>query len=84
MASAATLKRSESIADNMPGALRQSRYYMKKCFAKYVGKGRRIMRLDHLLDEMAQVIDDQKEITKVLKSLIGYILSSTQVNLIFH
>ncbi|KAG2710851.1 hypothetical protein I3760_04G048300 [Carya illinoinensis] len=78
MASAATLKRSESIADNMPGALRQSRYYMKKCFAKYVGKGRRIMRLDHLMDEMAQVIDDQKEITKVLKSLIGYILSSTQ------
>lgn len=82
MASAATLKRSESIADNMPRALRQSRYHMRKCLAKFTGKGKRVMRPDHLMDEMAQAIDDKGEINKVLESLIGYILCSTQVNLI--
>ena len=29
------LKRSDTIADSMPDALRQSRFHMKKCFARY-------------------------------------------------
>lgn len=29
------LKRSDSIADTMPDALKQSRFHMKKCFARY-------------------------------------------------
>ncbi|KAK4490439.1 hypothetical protein RD792_001116 [Penstemon davidsonii] len=37
---AAALKRTDSIADNMPEALRQSRYHMKRCFAKYIEKGK--------------------------------------------
>ncbi|KDP35712.1 hypothetical protein JCGZ_10484 [Jatropha curcas] len=73
-----TLKRSNSISDNMPEALKQSRYHMKKCFAKYVQKGRRIMKLQHLLDEMENVIDDKFERTKVLEGILGDIWFSTQ------
>lgn len=79
MASGATLKRSDSIADNMPEALKQSRYHMKKCFAKYVEKGRRIMKLQQLLDEMENVIDDTMERAKVLQGLLGDIWYSIQV-----
>jgi sucrose synthase len=83
MASAAVLKRSESIADNMPDALRQSRYHMKKCFAKYIEKGKRIMKLHHLMDELEKAIDDKNERTQVLEGKLGYILCTTQV-LVFH
>lgn len=36
MAAALSFKRSDSIADSMPEALRQSRYQMKRCFARYI------------------------------------------------
>ncbi|XP_022846824.1 sucrose synthase 7-like [Olea europaea var. sylvestris] len=79
MASTApALKRSESIADSMPEALRQSRYHMKRCFAKYIGKGKRLMKLHHLMGEMDQVIDDKAEKTQLLDGLLGYILCTTQ------
>lgn len=29
------LKRSDSITDSMPEALKQSRFHMKRCFARY-------------------------------------------------
>ncbi|KAB5516767.1 hypothetical protein DKX38_027415 [Salix brachista] len=74
----ATLKRSDSIADNMPEAFKQSRYHMKKCFAKYIEKGRRTMKLQQLLDEMENVIDDQVERTRVLEGLLGDIWFSIQ------
>ncbi|KAG5227366.1 hypothetical protein OIU76_027867 [Salix suchowensis] len=74
----ATLKRSDSIADNMPEAFKQSRYHMKKCFAKYIEKGRRTMKLHQLLDEMENVIDDQVERTRVLEGLLGDIWFSIQ------
>ncbi|KAF4354289.1 hypothetical protein G4B88_007418 [Cannabis sativa] len=72
------VKRSESIADSMPDALRQSRYHMKRCFAKYIEKGKRVMKLHHLMDEMETVIDDKLERTRVLEGVLGYILCSTQ------
>lgn len=75
---AAALKRSESIADSMPEALRQSRYHMKRCFAKYTEKGKRLMKLHHLMSEMEQVIDDKDERTQLLDGLLGYILCTTQ------
>ncbi|XP_068303248.1 sucrose synthase 5-like [Pyrus communis] len=78
MASAAAVKRSDSIADTMPDALRQSRYHMKRCFAKYIEQGRRIMKLHHLMSEMETVIDDKDERTQVLGGVLGYILCSTQ------
>ncbi|WCJ25123.1 Sucrose synthase [Euphorbia peplus] len=73
-----SLKRSNSMTDNMPEALKQSRYHMKRCFAKYVEKGRRILKLQNLLDEMDDVIDDSFERTKVLQGLLGDIWYSTQ------
>ena len=75
----AALKRSESIADSMPDALRESRYHMKKCFAKYIEKGKRLMKLHHLMSEMEKVIDDKTEREQVLNGLLGYILCTTQV-----
>ncbi|KAL3845063.1 hypothetical protein ACJIZ3_002466 [Penstemon smallii] len=75
---AAALKRTDSIADNMPEALRQSRYHMKRCFAKYIEKGKRLMKLHHLMGEMEQVIDDKTERTQLLEGLLGYILCTTQ------
>ncbi|KAG4966513.1 hypothetical protein JHK84_041093 [Glycine max] len=78
MASAPALKRTDSVVDNMPDALRQSRYHMKRCFAKYLGKGRRIMKLHHLMEEMELVIDDKSERSQVLEGILGFILSSTQ------
>ncbi|XP_062150878.1 sucrose synthase 5-like isoform X2 [Alnus glutinosa] len=77
--SAATSKRSESTADNTPDALRQSRnHIMKRCFAKYIEKGRRTMKLHHLMDEMDIVIVDKNERNQVLEGVLGYILCSTQ------
>ncbi|KAL8038201.1 hypothetical protein ABFX02_11G089700 [Erythranthe guttata] len=75
---APALKRSESIADSMPEALRQSRYHMKRCFAKYTEKGKRLMKVHHLMKEMEQVIDDKSERTQLLEGLLGYILCTTQ------
>lgn len=79
MASATALKRSDSITDNMPGALRQSRYHMKRCFAKYLQKGRRIMKLPQLMQETEQVIDDIHERNEVMNDILGFILKSMQV-----
>ncbi|GAV61753.1 Glycos_transf_1 domain-containing protein/Sucrose_synth domain-containing protein [Cephalotus follicularis] len=76
------LKRSDSIADSMPDALRQSRYHMKNCFAKYIEKGRRIMKLHQLMHEMEMVIDDKNERSQVLDGVFGYILRSTQEALV--
>nr|CAN66156.1 hypothetical protein VITISV_032344 [Vitis vinifera] len=78
MASKPTLKRADSMAENMPDALRQSRYHMKRCFARYIGKGKRLMKLNHLMDEMEAVIDDKNERTQVLEGVLGFILCSTQ------
>ncbi|XP_075090869.1 sucrose synthase 7 isoform X4 [Nicotiana tabacum] len=77
MATAPALKRSESIADSMPEALRQSRYHMKKCFAKYIEQGKRMMKLHNLMDELEKVIDDPAERNHVLEGLLGYILCTT-------
>lgn len=79
MASVPALKRTDSIVDNMPDALRQSRYHMKRCFAKYLEKGRRIMKIHHLMEEMDRTIDDKSERNQVLEGTLGFILSTTQV-----
>ncbi|KAH6806761.1 sucrose synthase 6 [Perilla frutescens var. frutescens] len=71
MASAAAM-------DTMPDALRQSRYHMKRCFARFTGKGRRLMKLQHLQEEIEQTIEDKVERSKVMEGTIGDILSSTQ------
>ncbi|XP_042039342.1 sucrose synthase 7-like [Salvia splendens] len=75
---AAALKTSESVADSMPEALRQSRYHMKRCFAKFIEKGKRLMKLPHLMAEMEQVVDDESERSQLMDGLLGYILCTTQ------
>ncbi|KAF8407495.1 hypothetical protein HHK36_006629 [Tetracentron sinense] len=78
MASAPVFNGSDSIAESMPEASRQSRYHMKSCFARYVGMGKRLMKLHHLMDEMEKSIEDKLERTKALEGILGYILCSTQ------
>ncbi|QHO11905.1 Sucrose synthase [Arachis hypogaea] len=75
--SAPKLKRTNSITENMPDALRQSRYHMKRCFANYLEKRIRIMKLHHLIEEMEQVIDDKNERDHVFEGNLGFILSHT-------
>ncbi|KAI7734283.1 hypothetical protein M8C21_012186 [Ambrosia artemisiifolia] len=72
------MKRSESVLETMPEALRQSRYHMKKCFLKYVEKGKRMMKLHHLMEEMETVIEDRDEQAQLLEGLLGFILCTTQ------
>lgn len=76
MASSPTSKRMESLTD----ALRQSRSHMKRCFARYMEKGRQVMKLHHLMDEMEKVIDNKSERDQLLGSDFGRILRYTQVD----
>nr|APR63891.1 sucrose synthase 6 [Populus tomentosa] len=78
MASQPVLKRSETIAESMPDALMQSRYHTKKCFSRFLAPGKRLMKRQHLMDEVDESIQDQNERQKVLGGLFGYILSCTQ------
>ncbi|CAK9152797.1 unnamed protein product [Ilex paraguariensis] len=65
-------------ADSMPDALKRNRYHMKRCFASFVGMGRRLMKTHHLREEIEKTIQDKLERTKVLDGSMGHILSSTQ------
>ncbi|XLS54697.1 hypothetical protein HN51_004452 [Arachis hypogaea] len=76
--SAPKLKRMNSITENILDTLRQSRYHMKRYFANYLEKRRRIMKLHHLMEEMEQVINDKTERDHVLEGNLGFILSHTQ------
>ncbi|XWS30615.1 hypothetical protein CRYUN_Cryun23aG0001100 [Craigia yunnanensis] len=78
MASTSTMKRTDSIADNMPNALKQSQYYMRRCFARYMEKGKRIFKIQELRDELEKVIDDKSERDQVLEGSLGSMFSSVQ------
>ncbi|XWS75307.1 hypothetical protein CRYUN_Cryun01aG0075300 [Craigia yunnanensis] len=78
MASTSTMKRTDSITDNIPNALKQSQYYMKRCFARYMEKGRRILKIQELRDELEKVIDDKSERDHVLEGYLGTMFSSVQ------
>ncbi|CAA0836163.1 Sucrose synthase 6 [Striga hermonthica] len=64
--------------DTMQDVLRQSRYHMKRCFARLTGSGKRLMKFQHVKDEIEQTIDDKLERSKILEGSLGDILSSTQ------
>ncbi|XP_061347986.1 sucrose synthase 7-like [Gastrolobium bilobum] len=74
----AFLKRSDSIADSMPNALKQSRFHMKKCFARFVASGKRLIKRHHIMEDVEKTVEDKVERSKLLEGLLGYILSSTQ------
>lgn len=76
--SSMSFKRSDSIADSMPEALKQSRYQMKRCFASYVSKGKRLMKNKQLMDELEKSLDDKIEKERLMEGFLGYIICSTQ------
>ncbi|XP_043718353.1 sucrose synthase 7-like isoform X2 [Telopea speciosissima] len=78
MASGSGFKRIDTIADSMPMAMRQSRYHMKRCFAMFTSKGKRLMKLHHLKQEINASIEDKLERAQVLEGLLGFIICSTQ------
>ncbi|KAG4920394.1 hypothetical protein JHK87_049003 [Glycine soja] len=59
-------------------AMRRSRYHVKRCFAKYIEKGRRTIKLHNLMEEMEHVIDDNNERNQLLEGNLGFLLSCTQ------
>ncbi|KAL0663800.1 hypothetical protein Bca4012_100637 [Brassica carinata] len=73
-----TLQRSDSIADKMPDALKQSRYHMKRCFASFVKGGKRLMKRENLMNEIEKCIEDSNDRKKIMEGLFGYILTCTQ------
>ncbi|KAL4316564.1 hypothetical protein AHAS_Ahas15G0297700 [Arachis hypogaea] len=72
------LKRADTIADSMPDALRQSRFHMKKCFARFVARGKRLLKHQQIMEDLEKAVEDRGERNKLLEGLLGYILSSTQ------
>ncbi|XP_019710993.1 sucrose synthase 7 [Elaeis guineensis] len=77
-ASSVSFKRSDSIADSMPEALKQSRYMMKRCFSRYVSKGQRIMKNKELMEELEKSVDDKIEKDRLMEGFLGYIICCTQ------
>ncbi|XP_059647180.1 sucrose synthase 7-like [Cornus florida] len=77
MASSPVFKQS-SMVDGMPDALKQNRFHMKRCFARFVGMGRRLLKTHHLVEEMEKSIEDKVERNKVLAGLLGEVFSSTE------
>ncbi|KAG2252979.1 hypothetical protein Bca52824_083115 [Brassica carinata] len=73
-----TLPRSDSIADKMPDALKQSRYHMKRCFASFVRGGKKLMKRENLMNEIEKCIEDGLDRKKIMEGLFGYILTCTQ------
>ncbi|OEL21919.1 Sucrose synthase 6 [Dichanthelium oligosanthes] len=74
---AARFKRSDSIADMMPEALRQSRYHMKRCFQRYVARGSSLMKKQQLLEELHRSADDKLAKDRLAEGFLGYVISST-------
>nr|KYP61685.1 Sucrose synthase 2 [Cajanus cajan] len=73
-----SLKRSDSITDSMPDALKQSRFHMKKCFARFVASGKRLMKQQHVMEDVDRTVEDKVERKKLLDGMLGYIFSCTQ------
>ncbi|MBA0847692.1 hypothetical protein Goshw_021511 [Gossypium schwendimanii] len=71
MTSTSTGQLSDSIADNIRNALKQSQSYMKRCFSKYMEKGKRVLKAHELRDEFEKVMDDKNE-------TLGTMFSSAQ------
>ncbi|KAK8948115.1 Sucrose synthase 7 [Platanthera guangdongensis] len=51
----------------MPEALRQNRYQMKRCFARYVSRGKRVVKNQELIEELEKSMDDKIEKSKLME-----------------
>ncbi|XP_073012023.1 sucrose synthase 7-like [Typha latifolia] len=76
--SSLNLKRSDTMTESMPEALKKSQYQMKRCFARYVSKGKRVMKSQQLMEELENSIDDKVEKAKLVESILGHFICSTQ------
>ncbi|ESW24585.1 hypothetical protein PHAVU_004G142800 [Phaseolus vulgaris] len=76
--STSSLKRSDSITDSMPDALKQSRFHMKRCFGRFVASGKRLMKQYHVMADVEKSVEDKTERKKLLDGMLGYIFSCTQ------
>ncbi|VFQ88154.1 unnamed protein product [Cuscuta campestris] len=63
-----------SAADN---PLRKNQRHVKRCFAKYMEKGRRVMKIEELMEEMEKAVDPPADRNQVLEGWFGYILCNT-------
>ncbi|KAA0036057.1 sucrose synthase 6 [Cucumis melo var. makuwa] len=79
MASASLMRLDTPISDSLNDALRRSRNQMKKCFARFVENGKRLMKCQDLMKDVEITIEDKRERSHVLEGFLGYILSNTQV-----
>ncbi|KAL6955672.1 Sucrose synthase 6 [Sarracenia purpurea var. burkii] len=76
-------KPDNAMADSLSDALKQSRYHIKRCFARFVGTGRRLLKPKQIMEEMEKAIEDKLERAKVLEGLIGLTINSTQEIVVF-
>ncbi|KAL7248519.1 hypothetical protein ACSBR2_003285 [Camellia fascicularis] len=60
-----------TLVDSLSDALRQNRYYMKRCFSGFVGMGRRLMKPHQIMEEVDKAIEDKCERARVLEGLLG-------------
>ncbi|KAI8523866.1 hypothetical protein RHMOL_Rhmol13G0105300 [Rhododendron molle] len=79
MASATAVQKSDNAtAGGLSDALRQSRYHMKRCFARFMETGKRLMKPHQIMEETDKAIEDKAERAKVFEGLLGSIMGSTQ------
>jgi len=70
---------SGSLGNGIPEAMGQNRGNIKRCLEKYIENGRRVMKLNELMDEMEIVINDVTQRRRVMEGDLGKILCFTQV-----
>lgn len=67
------------LGNGIPEAMGQNRGNIKRCLEKYIEKGRRLLKLNQLMDEMEIVINDLVQRKQVMEGDLGKILCFTQV-----
>ncbi|KAH0853837.1 hypothetical protein HID58_020495 [Brassica napus] len=66
------------LGNGIPEAMGQNRGNIKRCLEKYIEKGRRLLKLNQLMDEMEIVINDLVQRKQVMEGDLGKILCFTQ------
>lgn len=49
------------------------------CDKRFVATGKRLLKSQHIMEELESIIEDKNDRSKVLEGMLGYILSSTKV-----
>ncbi|KAI3407953.1 uncharacterized protein J3R85_020623 [Psidium guajava] len=78
MASGSGIRGVDLVADVMQEEMKSSRNHMKRCFARFVATGKRLMKRREVMEEVERSIEDNVERAQVLEGQLGFIFSSTQ------